>query len=131
MVRFPALAAFPLFVPNAHGIVQITSVGPVEIMDVFFSGLPPNTGFDFFVIQAFRHRMLHSDYVGIKGISKQIPEAMRLISSWADLILKPSLWLPESPLLQLCSGRRIRALGKIPKPDRFKFIIWDCGSIVQ
>jgi hypothetical protein len=52
MVRSPALAAFPNFVPNAFGIVQITSVGPVEVMDVFFTGLPPNTDFDFFVIQA-------------------------------------------------------------------------------
>ena len=52
MVRSPALAPFQNFVPNAHGIVQITSVGPVEIMDVFVSGLPPNTDFDFFVIQA-------------------------------------------------------------------------------
>jgi hypothetical protein len=52
MVRSPALAPFQSFVPNAHGIFQITSVGPVEIMDVFFSGLPPNTEFDFFVIQA-------------------------------------------------------------------------------
>ena len=52
MVRSPALAAFPACVPNALGIVQITSVGPVEVMDVFFTGLPPNTNFDFFVIQA-------------------------------------------------------------------------------
>lgn len=52
MVRSPGLNPFPLCVPQAHGIVQITSVGTVEIMDVFFSGLPPNTGFDFFVIQA-------------------------------------------------------------------------------
>jgi hypothetical protein len=51
MVRSPGLAAFPLCVPQAHGIVQITSEGTVEIMDVFFSGLPPNTDFDFFVIQ--------------------------------------------------------------------------------
>jgi hypothetical protein len=36
---------------NAHGRVKIESVGPVEIMDVKVSGLPPNTDFDFFVIQ--------------------------------------------------------------------------------
>jgi hypothetical protein len=36
---------------NAHGRVKIESVGPVEIMDVIVSGLPPNTDFDFFVIQ--------------------------------------------------------------------------------
>ena len=37
--------------PNAHGRVKIESVGPVEIMDVKVWGLPPNTDFDFFVIQ--------------------------------------------------------------------------------
>jgi hypothetical protein len=37
--------------PHAHGTVVIESVGPVEIMDVAVSGLPPNTDFDFFVIQ--------------------------------------------------------------------------------
>ena len=36
---------------NAHGKVHITSVGPVEIMEVAVFGLPPNTDFDFFVIQ--------------------------------------------------------------------------------
>jgi hypothetical protein len=36
---------------NAHGQVKIESVGPVEVMDVTVSGLPPNTDFDFFVIQ--------------------------------------------------------------------------------
>jgi hypothetical protein len=37
--------------PNASGSVKIESVGPVEIMDVIVTGLPPNTDFDFFVIQ--------------------------------------------------------------------------------
>jgi len=37
--------------PNARGRVKIESVGPVEIMDVKVWGLPPNTDFDFFVIQ--------------------------------------------------------------------------------
>src|SRR6266511_6036904 len=37
--------------PNASGIVRITSQGPVEQMDVEVVGLPPNTDFDFFVIQ--------------------------------------------------------------------------------
>ena len=52
MVRNPGLnAAFPNFLPNAQGRVRIESVGPVEIMDVVVFGLPPNTDFDFFVIQ--------------------------------------------------------------------------------
>jgi hypothetical protein len=52
MVRNPGLnAAFPHFLPNARGRVKIESVGPVEIMDVKVEGLPPNTDFDFFVIQ--------------------------------------------------------------------------------
>ena len=51
MVRSPALNAFPDFVPQARGRVKIESAGPVEIMDVKVWGLPPNTDFDFFVIQ--------------------------------------------------------------------------------
>jgi len=42
---------FPNFARNARGRVKIESVGPVEIMDVKVEGLPPNTDFDFFVIQ--------------------------------------------------------------------------------
>ena len=44
-------AQFPNFALNARGRVKIESVGPVEIMDVKVEGLPPNTDFDFFVIQ--------------------------------------------------------------------------------
>ena len=36
---------------EATGRVKVTSLGPVEEMDVDVSGLPPNTEFDFFVIQ--------------------------------------------------------------------------------
>jgi hypothetical protein len=36
---------------NASGHVKVTSLGPVEVMDVEVTGLPPNTEFDFFVIQ--------------------------------------------------------------------------------
>jgi hypothetical protein len=39
------------FLPQAHGRVKIESAGPVEIMSVKVWGLPPNTDFDFFVIQ--------------------------------------------------------------------------------
>lgn len=37
--------------PHASAEVTIRPVGPVEIMSVEVSGLPPNTDFDFFVIQ--------------------------------------------------------------------------------
>src|SRR5690242_17897583 len=37
--------------PNAKAKVKVTSIGPVEIMDVEASGLPPKTEFDFFVTQ--------------------------------------------------------------------------------
>jgi hypothetical protein len=49
LVRSGALPAGVL--SNAHGRVKIESVGPVEILDVKVWGLPPNTDFDFFVIQ--------------------------------------------------------------------------------
>jgi hypothetical protein len=51
MVRSPALAAFPRCVPDAHATVRIEPRGAVEEMQVRVEGLPPNTGFDFFVIQ--------------------------------------------------------------------------------
>jgi len=37
--------------PNASATVKITPRGSVEVMDVTVQGLPPNTDFDFFVIQ--------------------------------------------------------------------------------
>jgi hypothetical protein len=37
--------------PKANGRVTIHSIGPVEIMHVLVTDLPPNTDFDFFVIQ--------------------------------------------------------------------------------
>ena len=51
LIRSQGLANFPTVAPNAHGQVKIESVGPVEIMRVTVWGLPPNTDFDFFVIQ--------------------------------------------------------------------------------
>jgi hypothetical protein len=53
-VDFPMLPSKGLpagVLQNAKGHVHIRSVGPVEIMEVFVEGLPPNTDFDFFVIQ--------------------------------------------------------------------------------
>lgn len=37
--------------PYAQANVHVKSEGPVEVMDVSLSGLPPETEFDFFVIQ--------------------------------------------------------------------------------
>jgi hypothetical protein len=51
LIRSQGLSAFPTVAPHAHGQVKIDSVGPVEIMSVKVWGLPPNTDFDFFVIQ--------------------------------------------------------------------------------
>jgi hypothetical protein len=36
---------------NASAQVRVQSFGPVEVMDVWVHGLPPETNFDFFVIQ--------------------------------------------------------------------------------
>lgn len=51
MVRSPALNAVTDCAPNATGSVSIKPGGPVDTMDVKVKGLPPNTNFDFFVIQ--------------------------------------------------------------------------------
>jgi hypothetical protein len=50
MVR-SAAAANGNCLSNASGHVKVTSMGSVEVMDVEVTGLPPNTEFDFFVIQ--------------------------------------------------------------------------------
>jgi len=47
----PVSAGAKTCVPNATATVKITPAGPVEIMDVTVQGLPPNTEFDFFVLQ--------------------------------------------------------------------------------
>src|ERR1700751_5643395 len=51
LVRSPALNSVPDCVPNASGEAKIQSIGPVENLNVKVNGLPPNTDFDFFVIQ--------------------------------------------------------------------------------
>jgi hypothetical protein len=51
MVRSPALAAFPSCLPDARATVRVESHGAVEEMRVKVEGLPPDTDFDFFVIQ--------------------------------------------------------------------------------
>jgi hypothetical protein len=51
MVRTPALATAPYCVPGARATVVIDPRGPIEDMTVRVEGLPPNTDFDFFVIQ--------------------------------------------------------------------------------
>jgi hypothetical protein len=49
LVRSKGLPAGVL--PNAHGIVNVTTFGTVEVMTVTVAGLPANTDFDFFIIQ--------------------------------------------------------------------------------
>ena len=51
LVRSPALNTSPNCVPDAEGDATIQQKGPVEILKVEVKGLPPNTDFDFFVIQ--------------------------------------------------------------------------------
>jgi len=51
MVRSPALVNSPQCAPYARAKVRIEPRGPVEEMTVRVEGLPPNTEFDFFVIQ--------------------------------------------------------------------------------
>jgi len=52
-VSFPMIvsAGGAVCAPNATASVTITPAGGVEYMDVNVSGLPPNTEFDFFVLQ--------------------------------------------------------------------------------
>ena len=53
-IRFPIIrtaGSGPYCAPYAKGTVRVTSLGPVEVMDVYVEGLPGNTDFDFFVIQ--------------------------------------------------------------------------------
>ena len=55
----PTSVSFPMVVsagakpclPNAAGYVTIKTDGEAENLSLLIDGLPPNTGFDFFVIQ--------------------------------------------------------------------------------
>jgi hypothetical protein len=51
LVRSPALNTSPNCVPDAQGKASIEQKGPVQVLRVEVEGLPPKTGFDFFVIQ--------------------------------------------------------------------------------
>jgi hypothetical protein len=57
--------------PNAKAKVEITSAGPVEIMDVTVEGLPANMDFDFFVIQVPKAPFGVSWYQGDIETNKQ------------------------------------------------------------
>jgi hypothetical protein len=48
MIPSPGL---PVGLQNAGANIIVHTEGPVEVMEVFVAGLPPNTDFDFFVIQ--------------------------------------------------------------------------------
>lgn len=50
-ITFAMKAAQASCLPYAEGRVTISSLGPVENMHVEVKGLPPNTDFDFFVLQ--------------------------------------------------------------------------------
>src|SRR5215471_19009745 len=50
-IQFDMVHAQATCLLHARAQVLVTSIGPVEEMDVDVSGLPPNTDFDFFVIQ--------------------------------------------------------------------------------
>src|SRR5262249_43484616 len=50
-IKFDMVPAQATCLLHARAQVRVTSIGPVEEMDVDVSGLPPNTDFDFFVIQ--------------------------------------------------------------------------------
>ncbi len=48
MIPSPGL---PVGLQNAGAYIIVHTQGPVEVMEVYVAGLPPNTDFDFFVIQ--------------------------------------------------------------------------------
>jgi hypothetical protein len=50
-ITFDMVPTNPACQPNANGHVRVSSQGGVEVMNVEVNGLPPNTEFDFFVIQ--------------------------------------------------------------------------------
>jgi hypothetical protein len=68
--KFDLVSSSPTILPHAQGRVRIESVGPVEIMNVTVWGLPPNTDFDFFVIQVPRAPFGLSWYQGLRRESQ-------------------------------------------------------------
>ena len=119
----------PSAAPNAQGRVKIESVGPVEIMDVKVRGLPPNTDFDFFVIQVPKAPFGLAWY---QGDIETTDTASAMADSSADLVSRPSSSPPASPPLRPCSTtHRFRMRTKIPRPLRSSFTTWACGSTTR
>ena len=99
--KFELVSSSPNILPHAHGRVRIESVGPVEIMNVTVWGLPPNTDFDFFVIQVPRAPFGLSWY---QGEFRPIGSVSVSAGLSGGLMMRPLSWRPE-PLRRRPSHR--------------------------
>jgi hypothetical protein len=90
--------------PNAAARVSIKPDGPVEVMDVNVEGLPPNTEFDFFVIQKPGAPF---GLAGIREISRPMTTAKVTDASSAASTKRPSSSrrLPRCRLLRCTTTR--------------------------
>ena len=102
------LVSSAVFLPHAHGRVKIDSEGPIEIMSVTVCGLPPNTDFDFFVIQKPTAPFGLSWYQGDIETNRSASASR---GSSGALILRPLSWrlerraFPHRPLTPLPHSR--------------------------
>src|SRR6516225_5692121 len=79
--------------PDARAKVQLISDGQAEDMFIVAKGLPPNTGFDFFVSKCPMHRL---GCPGIKEICNRTMMAMPSNTSGGALTSRRSSLLPAS-----------------------------------
>ena len=113
--------------PNAQATGYIISDGSAEDMFLVATGLPPNTGFDFFVIQVPNHRL---GCLGIRETSNPMLTAMPSSTSEGAsaskrLLLPPALRQRRSSSTTSRSPMQRITRRLIPcKPT-----IWACGSI--
>jgi hypothetical protein len=118
--------------PKAIGYVSDHTIGPVEYLSVYVTGLPPNTDFDFFVIQVPIAPFGLSWY---QGDIETDAKGNGTVSSLVGSISKPSLFLlvrcrprisSTAHLPSSLNPRRVRT-----PTVRYRSTISGCGSIMR
>ena len=114
------------YLPNAQAKVEIISDGEAEDMFLVASGLPPNTGFDFFVLQVPNAPFGLSWYQGDvqSDDDGDAVQHFRGRFSIETFIVAPGV--APAPVVSTMHSRTPRPT---QRPTRYRPPIWACGSI--
>jgi len=131
LIRSKGLANFPNRCAECARPGKIESVGPVEIMKVKVWGLPPNTGFDFFVIQVPNAPFGLSWYQGDIETNKDGVGYAEFIGRFniETFIVAPGV--APAPNDPFHDPKRIPDASQNPKTDPIQTYHWACGSTTR